>query len=172
MLAGGDGFTKKNPGAMVCYCCGANRCRVLHTFGGQEVALEGIKGRAGLTGVFCDIPADRRIPDFGAHGVMRFAIAGLNGMVRVLVTHGGASKRASVRMVQGAVNGARRVARTVQHGKWGAEKTNAKGQVRMELGAGAHFVKAKLWGPLLPLVAPMIVGQVGGRPWVDVCRQW
>ena len=25
MLAGGDGFTKKRPGAMVCHCCGANR---------------------------------------------------------------------------------------------------------------------------------------------------
>ena len=27
MLAGGDGFTKKSPGAMVCHCCGANRGR-------------------------------------------------------------------------------------------------------------------------------------------------
>ena len=71
MLAGGDGFTEKSPGAMVCHWCGANRSTVLRKFEGQEVAIEGIKGRARLTGVFRDIPADRCIPDFGAHGVMR-----------------------------------------------------------------------------------------------------
>ena len=63
------------------------------------MALEGIKGRARLTGVFCDIPGDRRIPDFDAHGVMCVAIAGLNRTVRVLITYGGASKSASARMV-------------------------------------------------------------------------
>ena len=67
MSAGGDGFTKKSPGAMVCHCGGADRSTVLRKFGGQEVALQGIKGRARLTGVFRDILADRRIPDFGAH---------------------------------------------------------------------------------------------------------
>ena len=68
MLAGGDGLSKKRPGAMVCHCCGANSETVLRKFGGQEVALEGIKGHVRLTGVFCDIPADRRVSDFGAHG--------------------------------------------------------------------------------------------------------
>jgi hypothetical protein len=173
MLAGGDGFTKKSPGAMVCHCCGANSETVLRKFGGQEVALEGIKGHVRLTGVFRDIPADRRIPDFGAHGVMRVAIAGVNGIVRGLVTHGGVSRKSAATMVQGVINGARKVARTVRPGKWGADKANAKGQVRMELGAAAHFVKARLWGPLLQLVAPVIGNhQVGGRPWVDVCTEW
>ena len=53
-------------------------------------------------------------------------------------------------MVEGILNAARKVARTVQPGKWGADKANAKGQVRMELGAAAHFVKARLW-PLAPI---------------------
>ena len=173
MLAGGDGFTKKRPGAMVCHCCGANSATVLRKFGGQEVALEGIKGHVRLTGVFRDIPADRRIPDFGAHGVMRVAFPGVNGIVRGLVTHGGVSRKNAATMVQGVVNGARKVARTVHPGKWGADKANAKGQVRMELGAAAHFVKARMWGPLLQLVAPVIGNhQVGGRPWLDVCTEW
>ena len=34
MLAGGDGFTKKSPRAMVCRCCGANRSMVLRKFWG------------------------------------------------------------------------------------------------------------------------------------------
>ena len=173
MLAGGDRFTKKSPGAMVCHCCGANRETVLRKFGGQEVAPEGIKGHVRLIGVFRDIPADRRVPDFGAHGVMRVAIAGVNGIVRVLMAHGGVSRKSAATKVQGVLNGARKVARTVRLGKWGADKANAKGQVRMELGAAAHFVKARLWDPLLPLVAPVIANhQVGGRPCVDVCTEW
>ena len=98
-LAGGDGFTSKSPGAMVCHYCGANRETILRKFGGQEVALEGIKGHVRLTGVFRDISADRRVPDFGAHGVMRVAIAGVNGIVRVLVTHGGVSRKSAGTMV-------------------------------------------------------------------------
>ena len=147
MLAGGDGFTKKRPGDMVCQCCGANRETVLRKFKGQEVALEGIKGHVRLTGVFRDIPADRRVPYFGVHGVMRVAIAGVNGIVRVLVTHGGVSRKSAATMLQGVINGARKVARTVRPGEWGADKANAKGQVLIELGAAAHFVKARLWGP-------------------------
>ena len=118
-------------------------------------------------------PADRRAPDFGAHAVTRVAIAGVNGMVRVLVTHGGVSRKSAATMVQGVLKGARKVAGTVRLGKWGADKANAKGQVRIELGAAAHFVKARLWGPPLQLVAPVIRNhQPGGRPWVDVCREW
>ena len=57
--------------------------------------------------------------------------------------------------------------------KWGADKANANRQVRIELGAAAHFVKARLWGPLLQLVAPVIGNhQMGGRPWGDVCTEW
>ena len=173
MMAGGDGFTKKSPGTMVCHCCGANRDTVSRKFGRQEVALEGIKGHVRLTGVFRDIPADRRVPDFGAHGVMRVAIAGVNGILRVLVIHGGVSRKSAATMVQRFLNGARKVARTVRPGKWGADKANGKGQVRIELGAAVHFVKARLWGPLLQLVGPVIGNhQVGGRPWVDACTVW
>ena len=121
MSAGGDGFTKKNSRAMVCHRCGVNRSMVLRKFGGQEVALQGIKGPARVTGEFRYKPSDRRTPNFGAYGVMRVAIAGLNGMVRVLITHGGASKSAAARMVQGVVNGTRKVARTVKRKVGGRE---------------------------------------------------
>ena len=103
MLAGGDGFTKKSPGAMVCHCCGTNRSTALPKFGGQEVALEGIKRRARLTGV------------------------------RVLITYGGALKSAAARMVQGVVNGARKVARTVRRGKWGPRRQMPKDKCALNL---------------------------------------
>ena len=38
---------------------------------GAQVAMAGIEGRLRLTGVFRDIPSERRIPDYGAHGVLR-----------------------------------------------------------------------------------------------------
>ena len=124
MPAGGDGFTKKSPGAMVCRCCGTNRETILRPFGGQEVAVEGIKGHVRPTGVFRDIAADRRVPDFGVHGVMHVPIAGVNGIERELVTHGGVSRKSAATMVQGVLNGTRKVARRVQRGKWGADKSN------------------------------------------------
>ena len=82
--------------------------------------MEGIKGHVRLTGVSRDIPADRRVPDVGAHGVMRVAVTGVNEIVRVLVTHGGVSRKRAATMAQGALNGARKVARTVRPTKWGA----------------------------------------------------
>ena len=173
MLAGGDGFTKKSPGAMVCHCCGANRETISASSGDKRLPWKKSRDMYGWPGCFVTSRRTAAIPDFGAHGVMRVAIAGDNGIVRGLVTHGGVSRKSAANMVQGVVNGARKVARTVRPGKWGADKANAKGQVRMELQAVAHFVKARLWGPLLQLVAPVIGHhQVGGRPWVDVCTEW
>ena len=83
------------------------------------MALEGIKGRVRLTRVFRGIPADRRVPDFGGHGIMPVAIAEINGIVRVLVTHGGVSRKSAPTMGQGVLNGARKVARTVRPEKGG-----------------------------------------------------
>ena len=66
ILAGGDSFAKKSPGAMVCHCCGKTRQTVLQRFSGAEVAMANIAGRLRLTGVFRDIPLERRIPDYVA----------------------------------------------------------------------------------------------------------
>ena len=55
ILAGGDSFTKKSPGAMVCRCYGKNCENVLQRFGGAEVAMACIEGRLRLTGVFREI---------------------------------------------------------------------------------------------------------------------
>ena len=134
MLAGGDSFTKKSPGAMVCQCCGANRETVLRKFGGQEVAVEGIKGHARLTGVFRDIPADRRVPDFGAHGVMPVAVVGVNEIVRVLVTHGAVSRKSAATMVQGVLNGAQKVARMVRPGCGGRTRQMPKDKCALSWG--------------------------------------
>ena len=89
--------------------------------------MAGIEGRPRLTGVFRDIPSERRIPDYGAHGLLRVSHCALNGMVSVLREHGGMPRPSAAKLVQDSVNGARRVARTARPGRWGSEKANKKG---------------------------------------------
>ena len=91
-----------------------------------------------------------RNPDFGAHRVLWVAESELNGTPK---DHDGMSKTSASNLVQGVLNGARGMARTVRRGNWGAKKDNAKRQVHVEFRVDTHFVKAKLWGPLLQQVA-------------------
>ena len=130
---------------------------VLRRFGNAEVTNAGIEGTVRFTGVFRDIPADR-IPDYGAHGVLRVCNSAFSGTVGVLMLQGGMSRGNTARLVQRVVNGAREAARTVRPGRWGVEKANAKGHVRLELGAALHFGRARLWVPLLQTVG-------GGNRW-------
>ena len=100
ILDGGDGFTEKSPGAMMCHCCGKNRETVLQRFGGGEMAMASIVGQVRATGVCRGIPAERCIPDCGSHGVLRVAHCGLNGMVKVLREHGLLLRLAAARLTR------------------------------------------------------------------------
>ena len=51
LLAGGDGFAKQSPGAMVCHCCSKDRDTILGRFGSAEVASAGMAGTLRFTGV-------------------------------------------------------------------------------------------------------------------------
>ena len=88
-----------------------------------------------FTGVFRDIPGDRQIPEYGAGLILRGCSSAFSGTVGVLLAHGGMTSGNAARLVQRVINGARKAARTVQLGRWGAEKANAKGHVRLKLGA-------------------------------------
>ena len=170
IMARGAFFAKESLGAMICHCCGKNGQIVLQWFGGPELAMAGIEGPTRLTGVFRDIPSERCIPNYGAHGASRVAWA-RNGMVSVLREHGGMSVPSTAKFVQDSVNGARKAARSARPGRRGSKKANRKGQIGIKLGAAVHFVRVRLWVPLLQKVGGIIGGhQVVGRPWVDVCR--
>ena len=108
----------------MCHRCGAKRATVLQKFGGPKVVVEGIKSHACLIRVFHDAPLDRRIPDFGAHGILPMAIVGLNGMISVLT-----------------VKGAGRVARTVRLGKWGPRRQMPKD--KSALNGGLHRTSSR-----------------------------
>ena len=149
LLARGDGFAKRSPRAMVCHCCIKNRDTVLRRFGSAEVANAGIEGTVHFTGLSRDSLADRQIPDYGAHGVLRVCNSTFPGTVGVLMAKGAMSRGNASRLVQQVVTGAWEAARTLRPGRWGAQKANAKGHVHLKLGAALHFVRATLWVPLL-----------------------
>ena len=72
-----------------------------------EIANAGIKGTVRFTGVFRDVPADRRIPDYYVHGVFRVCNCAFSGTVGVLMARGGMSRGNVARLVQRVVHGAR-----------------------------------------------------------------
>ena len=83
------------------------------------------------------------------------------------------NKGNAARFVQRVVNGACEAAQIVRPGSWGAEKANAKGHVRLELGAALRFVKARPWVPLLQEEGRKIGGhQVGVVEWMVVRHDW
>ena len=88
----------------------------------------------------------------------------------MLREHGGMSRPSTAKLVQDSVNGRRKVACTTRAGPCGSKKGNGKGR-RIDLGAVVHFVRVRLWLPLLQKVGTIVGGhQVGGGRWVDVCR--
>ena len=75
---------------MWCHYCGQNPDTLLRRFGRAELAVEveEIKGPACVTVVFRGILFNLHIPEVG---VLRDANTVLNGIVRVLMRHGGGS---------------------------------------------------------------------------------
>ena len=65
---------------MVCWVCGRNRADCLANFG-LEATIDGWREVVLPMGaIYRHIPAKRRIPDYGLHGVLRVTICGISGM--------------------------------------------------------------------------------------------
>ena len=68
------------PQAMVCWVCGCNRAQCLANFG-LEYTIDGWWDVVLSIGViYRHIAADRRIPDYGLHGLLCVTICGVSGM--------------------------------------------------------------------------------------------
>ena len=105
-----------------------------------------------------NVPVDRRIPHYGAHGILSGCTSAISGTLGLLTAQGAMSRGNAAKLVQRVVNGAREAAWTVRPGRWGAEKANAKWHARLQLGGALHFVRARLWVPLLQTVGEKIGG--------------
>ena len=153
--------------ANVCRCCSKNHDTVLGRFGNAEGGNAEIEGTLHFTGVFREFPPNQQILDYGALGVLRVWNYAFSGTVGVRMSKGN-----TARIVRRVVNGAWKAARTVRRAGWGAKKENAKGHVRLESGGALHFVRARLWFPLLQAMGNKIGGHgVRGMELVVVCHE-
>ena len=89
---------------------------------------------------------DRRVPDYGLHGVLRVVLCGING-TRDLVGQltGQAPATMARTMLQPILDEVRLAARTCGGASLNNEKANSKGKVRMCCAAAIHFVWNRGW---------------------------
>ena len=137
------------PQASVCWVCGCNRAQCLANFG-LEDTIRGWWDVVLLTAA--DIAADRRIPDYGLHGVLRVTICGISGMRDAVAATTGNSAAVVVRnLFQPILDVARIQAKTVTKGRLNNEKANGKGKVRLECAAAVQFMRTLRWKALITI---------------------
>ena len=96
-----------------------------------------------ITGLFRDIPADRRIPDYGARGILRVCNSTFSSTVGVLKAPGGMSRGNTARLVQRVVNGAWEAASTVWSG-YGVLRRQIQRACPPRVGAALHLVRGHI----------------------------
>ena len=95
------------------------------------------------------IAADRRIPDFGLHGVLRVTICGISGMCDAVAATTGKSATVVVRnLFQPILDVARIQAKMVRLNN---EKANGKGKGRFECAAAMQFIRTRRWEALITM---------------------
>ena len=102
--------------------------------------------------IYRHIPAKRRIPDYGWHGVLRVTICGISGMRDAVSAAAGKSAAVVARKFLPLIlHGARMAAKTVTKGRManGNDTANAKGNVRLECAAGVHLMRTRRWEALI-----------------------
>ena len=128
--------------------------------------------------IYRHIPAKRRIPDYGLHGVLRVTICGISGMRDAVSAATGKFAAVVVRnFFQPILDVGRMAPKTVTKGRMakGNDTANAKGNVRLECAAAVQLMRTWTREALIAVCLEeggMNNKRVGGKPWGDVCRQW
>ena len=126
--------------------------------------------------IYRHIAADRRIPDYGLHGVLCVTICGVSGMRDAVAAATGKSAAIIVRnLFQPILDVARIQAKMVTKGRLNNHKANRKGKVRLGCAAAVQFMRTRRWEALILICLEeggMSNKRVGGRLWGDVCREW
>ena len=174
IMAGGAAFTKGGPFASVCWVCARSRASILALFGTITAMDTPISGTIPVTGILRPIPPERRIPDFGLHGVCRVLFSGVEGILAAMQAQG-VAKGTAARGLQSILDRSRIATRTATKNSLSGSTTNVKGHVRMEAAAAVHFVRNASYTLLLDWARDY--GRMGGvmcgtAPWLDVCREW
>ena len=144
-----------------------NRALCLATLGTTS-AIDGYWEAAVAIGfIYRTITSDRRVPDYGLHGVLRVLLCGINGTQDLVVQlTGKAPATVAHTMLQPVVDEARLAARTCTRALLNNDKANSKRKVKMECVAAIHFMRNRGWEKIIDtcLQQPSVrQHQVGGK---------
>ena len=96
------------------------------------------------------ITSDRRVPDYGLHGVLRVLLCDINGTRDLVVPMTGRTPATVARtMLQPVLDEARLAARTCTRASLNNDKANSKGKLRMECAAAIHFMRNRGWEKII-----------------------
>ena len=176
LMAGCQNWKAESLGATVCWVCMRNRALCLATFGTASAIDGNWEPAVAISAIYRTIMSDRRVPDYGLHGVLRVLLCAVNGTRDLVVQLTGKAPATVARtMLQPVLDEARLAARTCTRASLNNDKANSKGKVRMECAAAIHFMRNKGWEKIIDacLEQPSVrQHQVGGKSWESVCKTW
>ena len=176
LLAGCQIWKAESPGATVCWVCMRNRAPCLATFGTASAIDGNWEAAVAIGGIYRTITSDRRVPDYGLHGVLRVLLCGINGIRDLVVQWTGKAPATVARtMLQPVLDETRLAARTCTRASLNNDKAKSKGKVRMECAAAIHFMRNRGWEKIIDAClqqASVRQHQVGGKSWESVCKTW
>ena len=171
LMVGCQNWKAESPGATVCWVCMRNRALYLAAFGTANAIDADWIGAVAIGSIYRTITGDRRVPDYGLHGVLRVLLCGINDTRDLVVQLTGKAPATVARtMLQPILDEARLAAKTCTRASLNNEKANSKGKVRMECAAAIHFMQNRGWEKVIdaclqhPSVRQhQIAGEVGSR---------
>ena len=176
LMAGCQNWKVESPGATVCWVCMRNRALCLATFGTASAIDGNWEPAVAINAIYRTITSDRRVPDYGLHGVLRVLLCVVNGTRDLVVQLTGKAPATVARtMLQPVLDEARLAARTCTRASLNNDKANSKGKVRMECAAAIHFMRNRGWENIIDacLEQPSVrQHQVGGKSWESLCKTW
>ena len=176
LIAGCQNWKAESPGATVCWVCMRNRALCFATFGPASAIDGNWEPAVAINAIYGTITSDRRVPDYGLHGVLRVLLCAVNGTRDLVVQLTGKAPATVARtMLQPVLDEARLAARTCTCASLNSDKANSKGKVRMECAAAIHFMRNRGWEKIIDacLEQPSVrQHQVGGKSWESVCKAW
>ena len=162
--------------ATLCWVCMRNRALCVATFGTASVIDGNWEGAVAIGAIYRTITSDRRVPDYGLHGVLGVLLCSINGTQYLVVQLTGKAPATVARtMLQLVLDEARLGARTCTRASLNNDKANSKGKVRMECAAAIHFMRNRGWEKIMDacLQQPSVrQHQVGGKSSVSVRKTW
>ena len=145
-MAGCQNWKAQSPGATVCSVCMRSRALCLATFGTASAIDADWIGAIAIGTIYGTITSDRRVPDYGLHGVLRVLLCSINGTRDLVVELTGNTPATVARtMLQPVLDEARFAARTCTRASLNNDKANSKGKVRMDCAAAIHFMRNRGW---------------------------